>query len=134
VTNPATEESERTTSFDLVLPPDPELLRVVRLVASGLASLTALDLDAVEEIRVGADELVATLIQASDGSPVTLTFALTSSSGVTISGSTRAAGAGEWVLDPLTERILSEVATSHEGRVDGDQVLGRIDHLVPEGR
>ena len=133
MTNPATDQSERTTSFDLVLPPDPELLRVVRLVASGLASLTSLDLDAVEEIRVGADELVATLIQASAGDPVTLTFALTSS-GVTISGSTRMAGADSWELDPLTDRILSEVATSHEWRVEGDQVLGRIDHLVPESQ
>ncbi len=36
-----------TTGFQLVLPPDPQLLRVVRLVASGLASLGQLDLDAV---------------------------------------------------------------------------------------
>lgn len=126
---PTPAQSERTTSFDLVLPPDPELLRVVRLVASGLASLTALGLDDVEEIRVAADELVATLIQASGGGQVTVTFALTPE-GVSITGSTRA-GAAEFSLDPLTDRILSEVATSHEWRTEGDEVHGRIYHAVP---
>lgn len=127
---PTPAQSERTTSFDLVLPPDPELLRVVRLVASGLASLTALGLDDVEEIRVAADELVATLIRASGGGPVTVTFALTPE-GVSITGSTRRDGATEFSLDPLTDRILSEVATSHEWRTEGDEVHGRIDHAVP---
>ena len=37
------------TSLQLVLPADPQLLRIVRLVASGLASLTDLGVDAVEE-------------------------------------------------------------------------------------
>jgi hypothetical protein len=46
------------TSLQLVLPGDPQLLRIVRLVASGLASLTELGLDAVEEVRAAADELV----------------------------------------------------------------------------
>lgn len=124
-----TEASERTTSFDLVLPPDPDLLRVVRLVASGLASLTALDLDSVEEIRVAADELVATLIQASSGGPVTVQFALTPA-GVTITGTTTTDGS-PFDLDPLTDRILNEVATSHEWHAEGDQVRGQIEHAVP---
>ena len=99
-------------------------------MASGLASFTALDLDAVEEVRVGADELVATLIQASGGDPITLHFALTES-GVSIAGSTRMAGASDFTVDPLTERILNEVASSHEWTIDGDRVEGRLDHSVP---
>ncbi len=117
------------TSFDLVLPPDPELLRVVRLVASGLASMASFDLNAVEGIRVGADELVATLIQASAGDAVTITFAL-GESGVSISGSTRVEAANGFALDPLTDRILDEVATSHEWRNEGDRLHGRIEHSV----
>jgi len=52
-TQPLT-QTEILTSFDLVMPPDPELLRVVRLVASGVASLTTLGIDAVEGVRVAS--------------------------------------------------------------------------------
>lgn len=127
---PTADQAQRTTSFDLVLPPDPELLRVVRLVASGLASLTPLDLDAVEEIRVAADELVATLIQASGGGPVTVSFALTRA-GVSVTGSTHMDPATDFELDPLTDRILNEVATSHEWSTEGLQLRGHIQHEVP---
>ncbi len=130
MTNPATEQAERTTSFELVVPPDAELLRVVRLVASGLASFTSLDLNSVEEVRVGADELVATLMQASDGGPVSISFFATDT-GVTISGSTTMAQGAEFVLDPLTDRILNEVADAHAWHTDGDRVHGRIDHALP---
>lgn len=118
-----------TTSFELLLPPDPELLRVVRLVASGLASLTALDLDAVEEVRVAADELVATLMKASDGGQVRVSFAVTGD-GVAISGTTRTA-ASDFSPDPLTERILGEVASDHTWSTEGNEVSGRILHAVP---
>jgi hypothetical protein len=124
-----TDNSLTTTSFDLVLPPDAELLRVVRLVASGLASLTALDLDAVEAVRVGADELVATLIQASDGAPVTVTFALTRDA-LLIHGRTAVAPGDDFTLDPLTERILDTVVTSHSWSTEDGQLHGRIDHAL----
>lgn len=127
---PTTGQSERTTSFDLVLPPDPELLRVVRLVASGLASLAPLDIDAVEEVRVAADELVATLMQASDGGPVTVSFAVTDE-GLVISGTTARAVTSDFSPDPLTERILDEVATSHAWESQAGEIHGRIEHAVP---
>lgn len=127
---PTTDQSERTTSFDLVLPPDPELLRVVRLVASGLASLTPLDINAVEEVRVAADELVATLMQASDGGPVTVRFAVTGE-GLVISGTTARAVTADFSPDPLTERILDEVATSHAWQSQGGEISGRIEHALP---
>ena len=131
MSSPTTGQSAVTTSFDLVLPPDPELLRVVRLVASGLASLTPLDIDAVEEVRVAADELVATLMQASDGGPVTVSFAVTNE-GLVISGTTGRAVTADFSPDPLTERILDEVATSHAWQSQGGEVYGRIEHTVPE--
>lgn len=108
-----------TTSLQLVLPPDPQLLRIVRLVASGLASLTQLGLDAVEEIRVAADELVSTLIEASGGEPVVLELALTDSV-LRLEASTTLADGQTLTVDPMTDRILDEVATRHEwGGGDG---------------
>ncbi|MET0728163.1 MAG: hypothetical protein ABWZ76_07670 [Acidimicrobiales bacterium] len=126
----ATDHSHSTTSFDLVVPPDPELLRVVRLVASGLASFTELDLDTVEGVRVGADELVSTLIQGGDGSPVTIHFAIEPDH-LTITASTTLAGGAHFKLDPLTDRILDEVTSEHQFREDGDQIHGRINIALP---
>lgn len=128
-TNPL-DETEPTTSFDLVLPPNPDLLRVVRLVASGLASLTSSDLDAVEGVRVAADELVSSLIQASDGSRVTVTFELREAV-LTIHGHTQVDDAAGFVVDPLTDRILDTVATRHEWWSDAGRTHGVVEQQLP---
>lgn len=123
------EQTGTTTSFDLVLPPDAELLRVVRLVASGLASLAPLDLDAVEAVRVAADELVATLIQASDGGSVTITFAIADGR-LSVEGRVPLGAGQVFELDPLTEQILDAVATSHDWRTEGRELHGRIEQAL----
>jgi hypothetical protein len=123
------DHTETTTSFDLVLPPDPELLRVVRLVASGLASMAPLGLDAVEAVRVAADELVATLIQASDGGPVTITFSI-SHAALSIRGRVPLVAGAPFELDPLTERILDTVASSHVWQTEDGQLLGQVDQTL----
>lgn len=129
MTKPSTPQTQSTTSFDLVLPPDPELLRVVRLVASGLASLAPLGLDEVEAVRVAADELVAALIQASDGGSVTITFERTADT-ISIRGSAPLPADDAFELDPLTERILDTVATSHEWRTERRVLHGRVDQAI----
>ncbi len=124
-----TDETQATTSFDLVIPPDPELLRMVRLVASGLASLTKLDLDGVEALRVAADELVAALIHATDAGPITITFELRPGS-VTIHGHAPIADEAAFALEPLTERILDAVTTSYEWHASAGELHGRIHQAV----
>src|SRR5690606_32497999 len=129
VPNPTPAELQATTSFDLVIPPDADLLRVVRLVASGLASFTDLSIDAVEAVRVAADELVSTLVQAS-AEEVSIRFAITPGA-LVIAAAARLADPSSFELDPLADRILDEVATSHEFTVDGDELRGRIDVALP---
>jgi hypothetical protein len=107
------------------LAPDPRLLRVVRLVASGVASLGAFDVAAVEEVRVAVDELGATLIGASTGGPVELTFEMVGDT-LCVEGRTDAGGA-ELEVDPLTDRILDVVATHHEWGSDDGKATGRIE-------
>jgi hypothetical protein len=107
-----------TTSLQLVVPPDPQLLRIVRLVASGIASLTQLGVDAVEQVRVAADELVSTLMEASSGEPVVLDLAVTDGT-LRISASTPLADGQKLTVDPMTDLILGKVATRHEW-ADGD--------------
>jgi hypothetical protein len=102
---------DESTTLQLVLPPDPRLLRVLRLVASGVASLGEFDLAAVEEVRVAVDELGSTLIGASTGAPIEITFELNSRA-LCVDGRTVINGAALEV-DPLTDRILDVVATSH---------------------
>jgi hypothetical protein len=101
------------TNLRLELSPDPRLLRVLRLVASGVASLGEFDLAAVEEVRVAVDELGSTLIGASTGAPIELTFDLVDNT-LCVEGRTALGSGAELEVDPLTDRILDVVATSHE--------------------
>ena len=113
------------TTLRLELAPDPRLLRVLRMVASAVASLGAFDVTAVEEVRVAVDELGSTLIGASTGGPIEYTFELVGDT-LCVEGRTDAGGA-EPEVDPLTVRILDVVATSHEwGMVEG-KARGRIE-------
>ncbi len=114
--------------MQLVLPPDPQLLRIVRLVASGVASLGPLDLDAVEEVRVAADELVSTLMEASDGGPVTIEISLTAEV-MSLEASTPVRG--DLAVDPMTDRILDSVSTSHSWRTEDGTAHGMVERSLP---
>lgn len=119
-----------STTMQLVLPPDPQLLRIVRLVASGVASIGQLGIDEVEEVRVAADELVSTLMEASDGGPVTLELSV-SASALSLSASAPVAGALS--VDPMTDRILENVSTRHEWRTVDGQAHGIVERALTPG-
>ena len=110
----------------LELAPDPRLLRVLRLVASGVASLGEFDLAAVEEVRVAVDELGATLISASTGAPIELTFVLADGT-LSVEGRTNLGAGTQLEVDPLTDRILDVVASNHEWSSAGGVAHGRFD-------
>lgn len=56
-------------TISLSIPASPEYLRVVRLVAAGLASRLGFTVDEIEDLRIGVDELSAYLTgaQGRDG-------------------------------------------------------------------
>ena len=110
----------------LELSPDPRLLRVLRLVASGVASLGEFDLGAVEEVRVAVDELGSTLIGASTGAPIELTFDLVDNN-LCVEGRTALNSGAELEVDPLTDRILDVVATSHAWSSTGGVAHGKFE-------
>jgi hypothetical protein len=114
------------TTLHLSLPPDPRLLRVLRLVASGVASLGEFDLAAVEEVRVAVDELGSTLINASTGEPIEISFEL-SDNVLRVDGRTALSDGRDLEVDPLTDRILDVVATTHEWRSDDGVAHGHIE-------
>jgi len=117
------------TSMQLVLPADPQLLRIVRLVASGLASLAGADLDAVEEVRVAADELVAALMDAGSGNDVTIELKLVGDV-LRIDAATDIDAGTELAVDPLSDRILDAVSSHHEWQTTGPRVHGIVERQI----
>ena len=113
-------------SLRIELSPDPRLLRILRLVGSGVASLGEFDLAAVEEVRVAVDELGATLIGASTGGPIEMTFALTEGV-LCVEGRTKLGNGADLEVDPLTDRILDVVATRHEWGTAEGVAHGRVE-------
>lgn len=64
----------RAETIDLTIPPDPRLLRLVRLVASSLGTITGLDVDELDDLRIAVDEGVSALLEGGDGSLLRLRF------------------------------------------------------------
>lgn len=125
-TDPSTQGD---TSLQLVIPADPQLLRIVRLVASGVASLAGADLDTVEEVRVGADELVAALMEAGNGGSVSLDLELDGGC-LRIRAATDVADGTALEVDPLSDRILDAVSTRHEWTIEGRRAHGTVERQL----
>lgn len=106
----------------LSLPPDPAMLRVVRLVASGITTLTDLGLDDVERVRTVADELVRALVRSSDGARVLVWFTLDGDQ-LTISATTRGRGT-HFEPGPAVEQVLAGLTVSHAWHSEGRTLAG----------
>jgi serine/threonine-protein kinase RsbW len=108
--------------IELTLPADSRMLRLVRLVASGLASTIGLDVDELDDLRIAVDEAVAALLEGGDGSRLAVRFELDADT-VTMAGS---APSGDTPLDPerldLSTQLLGAVCDEHRMEV----VDGRI--------
>lgn len=104
---------------DLEIDPDPRLVRLVRLVASGVASVTGLDLEGTEDCRIAVDELCAALIEVSGDGPLELQFR-SDETGLHGSGRTRRGDAepDEERL-AVSRRIVTAVCDEFELSLDG---------------
>jgi hypothetical protein len=108
----------------LILPPDTRMARVARLTASALGAFASFTVDDIDDLRIGVDELVVTLIEAGKGGPLQLRLEL-SEDLVRVTGETPL-GDADGAPDPerflLSERILDVVCDEHHLTVD-DGVL-----------
>ncbi len=113
--------------IELALPADTRLLRLVRLVASGLASTAGFDVDELDDLRIAVDEAVASLLEGGDGTRLNLRFDVGVSE-VGMSGSTPAAPGSPLDADrvELSTQILAAVCDDHELDVSGGNVTVRI--------
>ena len=99
----------------LVMPADPEFLRLARVTAMGLASRLSFTIDEIDDLRIAIDELVFGLI-GTKGRPgqVVMRYRL-QAQGLEVEGSGRFEDHQESPgLTELSELILDAVADEHE--------------------
>jgi hypothetical protein len=111
--------------IELTLPADTRLLRLVRLVASGLASTAGFDVDELEDLRIAVDEAVAALLEGGDGSRLELRFDIDHRV-VTMLGQTPANSVPlNGARLEISRQILAAVVDEHEVDCD-DSIRVRI--------
>jgi len=100
----------------LEVPTTPDLLRLVRVVASGLASRLGFPIDAVEDVRLAVDELCWTLVaQAGTASTLVVRFVILDSA-FSVEARLRpgpGAVADSAGLTPLSQRILNTLVDDY---------------------
>jgi serine/threonine-protein kinase RsbW len=114
-------------TIELTIPADPRLLRLVRLVASGLASTAGFNVDELDDLRIAVDEAVTALLEGGDGSSVPMRFEVEGPQ-VAMTGSARASSSDPLDADRLeiSTQILAAVCDEHELRLEDGSVHVRI--------
>lgn len=128
----ASDDSER--SVQLVLPPDTRLVRLARLLTSGVAASAGFDVEEVEDLRIAVDEVCASLIERGGTAPLRLRFVpddgsvlieITRAGISPVDGAAASAGAsGERAR--LSEQILAVVVDDLESDVVDGEVRYRM--------
>lgn len=112
---------------EIRVPADPTMSRVLRLAASGVASLCGFDVDEIEEIKIAVSEVLIALIEHGAGQPVLVTFVVENDS-FAILGATEV---HELDLDHpdlrLCRTVLTEVCSEHTiGLDDGHAHIAAV--------
>ncbi len=111
----------------LVMPADPEFLRLARVTAMGLASRLSFTIDEIDDLRIAIDELVFGLI-GTRGRPgrVTMRYALLPE-GLEVRGTgSFEDGLPTPGLTELSSLILNAVSDEHELSPDGPSPTFRL--------
>ena len=100
---------------ELVMPADPEFLRLARVTAMGLASRLSFTIDEIDDLRIAIDELVFGLI-GTKGRPGTVVMKYRlQPQGLEVEGTGRFDDTQHApALTELSELILDAVADEHE--------------------
>ncbi len=114
----------------LTLPAHSGLIRLARLLASGIATTLDVPVAAVEDLRVAVDEGCAALVEAADGGPITVSFAVEGDR-LVVSGRAASAAPADPERLTVSRRILDEVADDHSITTDDGQIRFRIWRTLP---
>jgi hypothetical protein len=113
----------------LTMPANPQLLRVARLTAAGLASRLGFSFDEIEDVKIAVDELCFALVGSKGRSGnLTLVYRLSDrelwidGEGVFVTNGSEPAPAPS----DLSAQILAAVVDEHEITRDGDTMRFRL--------
>ena len=67
-------DQELIGPIEIRVPPNPSRSRVLRLAASGMASLAGFTVDEIEDIKIAVSEVLIALIEHGEGQPIDLQF------------------------------------------------------------
>ncbi len=113
--------------IEIRVPPEPSLSRVLRLAASGLASLAGFTVDEIEDVKIAVSEVLIALIEHGGGLPVDFHIS-TETLGIRVAGRTMVESLD--VLHPdlvLCRAVLAEVCTEYSINMVDDHV-----HIVAD--
>jgi hypothetical protein len=111
----------------LTMPAVPQLLRVARLTAAGLAGRLGFNFDEIEDVKIAVDELCFALVgtKGHDGD-LTVTYRLLPDA-LEIEGSgVFGEGAAHPVPSELSAQILAAVVDEHELTSTGNELRFRL--------
>lgn len=114
----------------LELPADTRLVRLARLLTSGVAASAGFDVEEVEDLRIAVDEVCASLIERGGSAPLLLTYV--PEAGAVMIEVARAAAAPAAATDAsserarLSEQILAVVVDELEREVSDGMVRVRM--------
>jgi len=115
-----------TGPVTLTLPPVASMVRVGRLTASSIASLTDMTIDDIDDVKIAVSEMITLLILSGSRENVTLRFETTADS-FQIEATTPATGLDLGNKDVmLATAVLDAVSDSHDIAFVGDRILIRI--------
>lgn len=112
----------------LTMPATPQLLRVARLTAAGLAGRLGFSFDEIEDVKIAVDELCFALVGSRGRSgSLTITYQL-SNGQLEIVGESTFAGRTESApaASELSAQILAAVVDHHELTREGDVMRFRL--------
>jgi serine/threonine-protein kinase RsbW len=111
----------------LTMPANPQLLRVARLTAAGLAGRLGFSFDEIEDVKIAVDELCFTLV-GSKGRPGTLSLRyVLDTDRLVIEGTGSLDGlTGDPTPSELSSQILAAVVDEHEISRDENGVRFRL--------
>jgi len=110
----------------LTLPPIPTMVRVGRLTASSVASLSDMTIDDIDDIKIAVSEMITVLIQSGSRTTITLRFE-TSATEFAVEASTPSPANDLGRNDlALAIAVLDAVADEHHVASTDDRIMIRI--------
>jgi hypothetical protein len=130
-TTPTSELAAAAGPVTLVIPPIAAMVRVGRLTASSVASLSDMTIDDIDDIKIAVSEMITVLIQSGSRAAITLRFETTASEFSVEAGTP--SGASDLGRNDLalTTAVLDAVADEHEvASHDGQVMIRVVKHII----